>query len=89
MEGWDGFGILREGWASGVRLRELALVLVHNYDVSNSKFLTIGEIDDNAAGRATSNGGLAEISRGAALATVNKEGASATHLIGLLRIEVE
>ena len=89
MKGWDGCGILREGWGSGVRLRELALILMNNNDVSNSKLLAVIEIDDNASFGASTNGRLAEISRSTALAAMNKKGASATHLFRLLRIEVE
>ena len=67
----------------------MSLILMHNHDVSNSKLLTVSKIDDNASFGTSTYGGLAEISRSAALATVYKEGASATHLFRLLRIEVE
>ena len=85
----DGFGILSEGGACGVRLRELALILMHNYDVSNSKLLTMVEIDDNAPFGAATYGRLAEVSCSAALATMDEESASTTHLLRLLRIQVE
>ena len=89
LKSWDDFGILSEGWGSGVRLRELSLVLMHDYDVSNSKLLAMVEIDDNASFGAATNGRLAEVSCSAALATMDKESASATHLLRLLRIQVE
>ncbi len=66
-----------------------SFIMLHNQSVTNSEFLSVSEVHDNTASRATSSWGLWIIFGGTALATVNKECTSATHFTWFLRLQIE
>ncbi len=67
----------------------LGFVAYNLESISNSQFKSVIKVDDNTAGRASTNRRLAKISAGAALATMNEEFSTATHLARFLGIKIE
>ena len=67
----------------------LGLVADNLESISNSQFKSVIKVDNHAAGWASTNRRLAEISTCAALATMNEEFSTATHLARFLGVKIE
>ena len=67
----------------------LGLILDYLQRVSHSQFLPILHAEDDTAGGAATDWRVRGVSCGAALAAMDEEAATATHLGRLLRVQVE